>query len=455
MIRQEIVREIITAMRASRLSCRSAENVSASLNSLKAFRTDSASIRQASVFTRSFHSSKPTFEGEQRPPGKSPLQVFVDTFRQEWNKSQELQENIKTLQDGTKQVADSEAYKKAKEAYDRAKSGTSATAKTLKKAGEAVGSAASTAWESPVVKATRDVVHDAAEGIDKATAPIRETQVYKEVKEAIDDGRSRRYGGFEERETRRKHRLEREAKRRQEAIEKGIYTTNQPIVENTEVTGIELHKDAKPEGESETASGFSKSFGRFKEMYNESENGIISSVRSVTNFIGKAFQESETAQVVRMIREIDPSFTIEDFLTELREYILPEIIDAYVTSDEETLRVWLSDAPFSIFREQIKQVRVAGLYSASRVVDIRGADISRVRLLPPDDIPVLIVTCRVQEIHLFKNLKTNEVAAGSEDRVQMCAYVVVFTRVSADINDPETKGWKIIEMARVRSQDWT
>ena len=50
-------------------------------------------------------------------PDKSPFQVFVETFKTEWKKSDELQNNIKALADETGRMAESGAYKRAKDAW--------------------------------------------------------------------------------------------------------------------------------------------------------------------------------------------------------------------------------------------------------------------------------------------------------------------------------------------------
>jgi hypothetical protein len=54
-------------------------------------------------------------------PNKSPFQVFVDTFKSELAKSQELQETVKALQDESGRIGDSEALRRAKEAYSKAR----------------------------------------------------------------------------------------------------------------------------------------------------------------------------------------------------------------------------------------------------------------------------------------------------------------------------------------------
>ncbi|KAK9456095.1 hypothetical protein V1511DRAFT_496533 [Dipodascopsis uninucleata] len=393
--------------------------------------------------------------GQQK---KSPIQVFVDTFKEEWGKSKELQENIKALQDETGRMQESESFKKAREAYEKASLASSKTAQTIKKAGEVVGSAASSAWESPVVKSTREAVNATSETIHQATAPIRNTQIYKDVKDVIDDGSSRRYGGYEEREIRRKRRAE-QAKRRQEAaIKRGeIPPSNKPVEENDKAgVNIVLHKDSKGEAYDESSrSLFAKSFEGLKQRYDESDNSFISTVRGITDRIGGFFAETEFATVVRMFKEMDSSFNMEDFLTEVREYILPEVIDAYVKGDEQTLKHWLSEAPYNIWAASFKQFREAGLISAGRVIDIRGVDIASARILPPSDVPVIVISCRAQEVHIYRDVKTGKIAAGTEDHIQQSTYAMVITRIKEEMGDQETNGWRILELVRGQTRDYT
>ena len=41
---------------------------------------------------------------------------------------------------------------------------------------------------------------------------------------------------------------------------------------------------------------------------------------------------------------MDPDFNRESFEQELREYIVPEVVDAYLSVDKEALKVWCSEA---------------------------------------------------------------------------------------------------------------
>ena len=145
---------------------------------------------------------------------------------------------------------------------------------------------------------------------------------------------------------------------------------------------------------------------------------------------------------------MDPNFQIEPFLREMREYILPEVLDAYVKGDIETLRLWLSAAQFQVYSALAQQWTTAGLKVDGRILDIRHVDILSARMLEPGEIPVFIITCRTQEVHVYRQIKTNELAAGMEDKVQLVTYAIGVTRTPEDVNNPETRGWRLIELQK-------
>jgi len=185
-----------------------------------------------------------------------------------------------------------------------------------------------------------------------------------------------------------------------------------------------------------------------KETYNESENPLISTARSISDRVAGWFAETDVARVIKKFREMDPNFKMEPFLREMREFILPEVLDAYVTGDTQTLKLWLSDAQYSVYAALTKQYETAGLKSDGSILDIRGVDLLTARMLEPGDIPVFIITCRTQEVHVYRNVKTGELAAGMEDRVQQVTYAIGVTRIPEDVNNPETRGWRLIELQK-------
>ena len=95
-----------------------------------------------------------------------------------------------------------------------------------------------------------------------------------------------------------------------------------------------------------------------RQAYDESENPVVSSVRTVTDTIGSWFDENETAQVMRLMKNMDPGFNRETFERELREYIVPEIVDAYLSADQEALKSWCGEAvgSYTSFLNIVRQI---------------------------------------------------------------------------------------------------
>ena len=191
-----------------------------------------------------------------------------------------------------------------------------------------------------------------------------------------------------------------------------------------------------------------QSFFSMKKNMEESENPIIEVGRTIKDRFSGLFAENETAQVIKKFKEMDPTFSTEPFLRELREYILPEVLDAYVKGDVATLKQWLSAAQYSVYEALTKQYSTAGLRSAGQVLDIRNVDIVTAKLLEPGDIPIFIIRCSSQEVHVFRDIKTGNLAAGMEDKVQQVTYAIGITRIPEEIANAETGGWRLIELQK-------
>lgn len=403
--------------------------------------------------------SKEKKKEEEAPPppppphgNKSPFEVFYETLQTEFKKSQEWQESTKQLGESAQQFSESPAVQKARQAYgstaEVAGKVGEKTAKTLGKTAMAIGKGAAWTWETPVVKAGRYAARATGEGVAAVTKPVRDTKVYKDIKqnveEVIDDGASSRYGGYLEREERKKQRELREQKGGVKKMEKMEEDPNAG-------TNVTLHKDAawkESWRQFRDSNKLMQSLFSVKRTYDESEHPLISVTRNIADRFAGFFAENETAQVIRKFREMDPTFQLEPFLRELREYILPEVLDAYVKGDNEVLKAWLSAAQYSVYAALSQQYTVNGLRLDGKVLDIRNVDILSARILEPGDIPVFIVSCRTQEVHVFRDLKTGELRAGMEDKVQQVTYAIGITRLPDEVANPETNGWRLIELQK-------
>jgi import inner membrane translocase subunit TIM44 len=138
---------------------------------------------------------------------KTPWQVFMETMNTELQKSQEWNESTKQIAASASQLAESESVRRAREAYEKSTGAISqTTSKVAKTTATAIGKGAAWTWETPVMKGVRKAANVTGDVVDKATKPIRETEAFKNVKNVIDDGSSSRYGGWVEKEERRKRR---------------------------------------------------------------------------------------------------------------------------------------------------------------------------------------------------------------------------------------------------------
>ena len=59
-----------------------------------------------------------------------------------------------------------------------------------------------------------------------------------------------------------------------------------------------------------------------------------------------------------------------------------------------------------------------GLRPDGQILDIRAVDVVSAKVLSQSDVPVFIVSFRTQEIHVYRDIKTDEIKAGVEDRIQ-------------------------------------
>lgn len=154
---------------------------------------------------------------------KTPWQVFMETMQTEFKASKEWNDSTKQLAQGANDFVESESVRRAREAYEKTTGAVSSTAgAVLKNTAGAVGKGAAWTWDTSVVKGVRKAANVTGDVLDKTTKPIRDTEAFKSVKSVIDDGSSSRYGGWvdkEERKRQRELREQMEGFKRDEVIE--------------------------------------------------------------------------------------------------------------------------------------------------------------------------------------------------------------------------------------------
>lgn len=379
---------------------------------------------------------------------KSPMQVFAETFRKEWKKNTELTDQIKQLKSATDELGDSEAFKRAKTAFDAAQKGSGKLSEGVQKTAKVVGDVAYKAWESPVGQAVKKTAETTADVVDKVVEPVTKTKAYKDVSEVFNENSSS-YGLYESKEERMKRR-EKELAKKPKLVKKNDEAGNAMVATDIKPTSnFKENLKIKPD------SAIGKFFLILREKWEEAENPLLVLIRTILNKIGGLFSETEAARVVKQFKEYDPHFTSIAFQKQLREYIVPEVVEAYIKGDEEVLKKWLSEAPYNIYAAKQKQLRDQGIFSDGKILDIRGVDIVSFKILEPNNIPVMVIAARVQEINLFRRYKTGELVAGSDEDILLSSYAMVITRIPEEMDDTVTEGWKVLEFVRGGSRSFT
>ncbi|WVN91172.1 uncharacterized protein L203_106427 [Cryptococcus depauperatus CBS 7841] len=397
---------------------------------------------------------KESSTSEDNGPPRSPWAVFTQVLKEEIEKNKGWQDNVKQLQGDVDKFADSAAMKKAKDVYEKTRLTNliksnpriQSAVSELQSAGISVHDAVQHALrESEVLRAISTATNRFVSSVDSATAPIRDTKAYKLMAESIEEafedesGVGSRYGGYEDKEARRKKREARAKKAGRQAVRRV-----QENPEAGEALVVSKHQETPSRLSFITSS---PSYQRFLENYYESESPLISAIRTVTTKVGSLFEENETAQVIRAMRAMDPAFRIDRWTGELREYIVPEVVDAYLSADRESLKEWCGEATFNVLWATMGQYIKQGLLSDSKILDIKHVDVLHGKILE-NDVPVFVITFATQEQLLFRSAKTGKVVVGDEGSVEMCRYAMVVTRVETELDNELTGGWKVVEMAR-------
>ncbi|PKI84192.1 protein translocase subunit [Malassezia vespertilionis] len=186
----------------------------------------------------------------------------------------------------------------------------------------------------------------------------------------------------------------------------------------------------------------------WNEQFQDSEHPVVERIRGITNTVASWFAENETAQVSRAFKQMDPTFTMAGFTNDLREYVIPEVLDAYHTGQRHLLRQWCSEATYNVLMATIDPYLQRGYIPDGRILDLSSVEIIQGKMLETGPMPVLVVSFQTQELMYFTDPRSNEIKEGSVEQANLCRYAMVMTRAEDELRNEITGGWKIVELAR-------
>ena len=116
-----------------------------------------------------------------------------------------------------------------------------------------------------------------------------------------------------------------------------------------------------------------------RRKYEESDNVLVNTARVLTDrfrdMFGSVMEETEHGQALAELREIDPTFQLEQFMRETREFMIPEVMEAFVHWDTKELKEWCSDGVYNILEVSRDHSTQQGYQIEGRLLDIRNVEV--------------------------------------------------------------------------------
>lgn len=334
-----------------------------------------------------------------------------------------LLKDVKPLTDATVKNIDSFS----KRAAEQAKTFTAKAQETAAKG--AASAAGSTKTQSGEEK------EKAQTGPSKSWMEHFKSAVEDVKSELLTDARSTRANPYEAGQARG---LRRDGKEKEVEVEV-----------NAEATGIKLHKDSKWykqwEDFRETNKFVQTLFG-MKMKFDESDNLIVRSIRSVTERVEESMQgeDSDLLQVMTAIKRIDPRFDKEEFIVEVEKQIFPGVLESFYKGDLDTLKKWCNEPSFAVLQSVVQQTDYKS--RMTKIVDIGKTDMVTAMFMAQQ--PVLVFSSRVQTVEMERDPKTGEGIIKPDDKVTAAYYILA---LSKDVERFDSE-WEIVELA-VQQED--
>ncbi|KAJ3062348.1 protein translocase subunit [Podochytrium sp. JEL0797] len=379
---------------------------------------------------------------------------FVKSIQRQVAEHPTFNENVKQLSDKSTEINESDAMKAAKGAAVAGGKGAQAVAETVSAAatlvGQGVGAVVNSAPAQAVGKATVVV----GKTIAKAAEPILDTQAAKAVgrgaKSIQNDLSSNAPNAQYIEYTAPEHR---DALRQQLLARKTV----KPVALNPDagsaVVMAQETASQKKWREFYESNPLAQNMTRMSKAIEESENPTVESVRDTWYRVKSWFDETEEAKCISAFRMVDPGFRKEEFLAEMAQFVIPEILEGNLKGNLIPIKKWCNEKVFAELSASITQQRASNLVSDCKLLDLNSVDIKKLMFLNEDKtLPVVIITFRTHEILMFRDKKTGEIKLGGEDTIDSANYAMAMTKdqcLSPEFPvDPETLGWRVITWNR-------
>lgn len=164
----------------------------------------------------------------------------------------------------------------------------------------------------------------------------------------------------------------------------------------------------------------------------------------------RMFGESEIAASIREMKDIDPSFFLEDFAEEIELVVAPHFVQNFLDGNQENLELHCGEAAFAAVNASIKARRTnqmsldTSILAGPKEVELKGAQ--RMDKGPP----CFIWTFNTQQVNCLRD-REGEIIEGAIDDIRTVYYAMAVTR-HPELEKTLEYPWQVTEMAIVGNQ---
>lgn len=414
------------------------------------------SILASNIKVLGTNSSKITDLTNARTYSQRPKNFFsgiIDNLKEELNKNKELKDSVKKFREEAKKLEESDALKEARNKYKElgkdADHGSKALRDKFESFSEQIKESEFSKKASESATEFYKEAQKVTDNISKTAESISQTSAYKKVSENVQNV-GKAVDNVTQLSKERPYQKPVKLRMREEVdpnIKAKVYE------ENTEDSGMVLHKDAKWfqafQNFKENNQYVNKLFD-YKTQYDESDNPIIRATRGITerfsSMFGGMFRSTEMSEVLTEIVRVEPTFSLDGFLKRVQYDIIPNVMEALSQGEMEILKDWCTETAFNMLTHPIEQCKQLKFTYHNEVLDISHLDIAATKIMDFGDqpSPVLIVTFTAQQIIYVTDSK-GSVVEGDKEKIKRVSHVWALCRDQS--NHSPDSAWRVMECA--------
>jgi len=184
-----------------------------------------------------------------------------------------------------------------------------------------------------------------------------------------------------------------------------------------------------------------------RERWETSDSPMVHRIQDASESF---FGETDQAEAMKLIRQMDVGFNTSDFLSEVKSTV-PDVIKSYLLGDVEALKKMENISPEIIERMdgQINAWKSLGHVVDARLLHVSELELVEIRVL--DNSPTVVLQFACQQVNCVRDGKTKEIIEGANDDIQSVHYLWAMQLSDAEFQTEDGRTfskptWQLREM---------